>query len=516
MGTFSRLKIVNEPPSRISKPQSYQSLQKKAQQRILDDRPCVDRFIPPISLLYDGFGVFHDVIHERCKVSGEDSIHEAKLWNKVNAFADRMAEFYEAEAARRDIVLNHLDEIFRARRDTVAEGWNIKASRIGSRQITSDGHLDGAHGAMVFCIECKNELSGISCEPSAELVSYIASSFNERLKGKDRALFHMWRVPALGMTQIGECRSCAPCLHPLTGCLGAFVQFLGVVMLAPHIRVVPLTPMLPLATPINDEGSRHRVFLAFKAASIVLAKIQADVSKFVQESRPEIPLALREFPSVTGIKADPQLSSPPLRIDFTLLRRYDTEVDYRHLYHAQVASTKEEIYVKFTPRYSPELHRFCANKGFAPKLLGFEQLSGGWFAVAMEKVDVVDPREIESFSELDDWREGIWKLVSSFHQQNLVHGDLRLANFIFTKESPRRMLLVDFDWGGGVGNVYFPRGELTEELCVKDDEGDCLDRLITVGDDDRVLAMTFEKLERIATERGWTRKDIDTDSIGNI
>ena len=201
---FRRLRIVIDAPSKVSKPETYKALQEQPEQRNLDDRPRADRFIPPISLLYDGFGFFSDVFHQRCPVPGEDSIIEAKLWNEVNTFADRMAGFYDMEAGRRAVVLDHLGRIFDARTDPQAVGESINASKIGSRQIISDGHTNGAHKAIVFCIECKNKLSGITCEPSAELVSYVASSFKERLNGEHRAVFHGCRVPALGMTQIGE------------------------------------------------------------------------------------------------------------------------------------------------------------------------------------------------------------------------------------------------------------------------------------------------------------------------
>ena len=56
------------------------------------------------------------------------------------------------------------------------------------------------HGVMVIYIKCKNELSKIICE----LVSYVSSSFKERLNGEHRALLRAWGVPALGMTHIGE------------------------------------------------------------------------------------------------------------------------------------------------------------------------------------------------------------------------------------------------------------------------------------------------------------------------
>jgi len=266
------------------------------------------------------------------------------------------------------------------------------------------------------------------------------------------------------------------------------------------MRVVPLTPMLPLATPINDEQARRRLFLAFKAASIVLAKIRGDVSKHVQKTPQAIPLRSRGLPSVTGIKA---VSSPSSRIDFTLLGRYDSSSEYRNLYHARQLDPMKDIYVKFTQRYSIELHRFCEKEGLAPKLLGFEQLPGGWFALAMEKVDVVGVMDLDlvSFSQLDLWKEDIGNLVKDFHRMDLVHGDLRLANFIFTKSSPPRMLLVDFDWGGEAEKVYFPRGELAVELHPPGGQDERLDRPITKDDDNRVLAGTFKLLDGLAAQK---------------
>ena len=171
---FHELKMVTDTPSEVSNPQRYRTLQWEPQQRILDDRPT----------------------------------------------ADRMAEFYRTDAERRGAFLDHLERMFRARRDPHAVGEIIVVREDTSIArllgTASAGHTDGAHGAMVFCTECKNELSNISCEPSAELVSRVARSFKERLDGEHRALFHGWRVPALGVTLIGEQVPSVPYLHHLT------------------------------------------------------------------------------------------------------------------------------------------------------------------------------------------------------------------------------------------------------------------------------------------------------------
>ena len=101
--------------------------------------------------------------------------------------------------------------------------------------------------------------------------------------------------------------------------LGPFVQFFGIVMLAPNMRVAPLTPMLPLATPVDDESYRRNLFLAFKAALIVLAKIQADVRELIRNPPEEIPCDLRRLPSITSITEIDAASTPPSRINFKLV-----------------------------------------------------------------------------------------------------------------------------------------------------------------------------------------------------
>jgi thiamine kinase-like enzyme len=241
------------------------------------------------------------------------------------------------------------------------------------------------------------------------------------------------------------------------------------------MRIVPLTPALPMVDP-TGEGFRWDLFLAFKAASIVFCKIQADIRGFLQVPKdldwpPAMTAETCRFPSVTEIDAFSNSQSE--KIKFVLESRHDA-VENRHLYHARLVSpisSDGAIYVKFSQRYSVDLHSFCVSQGLAPKILGFQQLSGGWFVVAMEKVDIVDPNSISSFPEAERWKTDIKTLVDGFHQKGLVHGDLRLANFVFTKsENPRRMLLVDFDWGGKEGEVMFPHGQLTNELGVSNNQ----------------------------------------------
>ena len=263
------------------------------------------------------------------------------------------------------------------------------------------------------------------------------------------------------------------------------------------MRVVPLTPSLPMVDPTGEEF-RWDLFLAFKAASIVFHKIQTDVRDFLRVLEgppvgwpPVLTTEACRFPSVTKIDIETNISPDTqlTKIEFVLESRHDN-VEHRHLYHARLVSPaplESAIYVKFSRRYSIDLHRFCASRRLAPKVLGFQRLSGGWFAVAMEKVDIVDPRTITPFPEGVEWERRFKELVDNFHQEDFVHGDLRLANFVFTKSNnPRKVMLVDFDWGGKEGEVNFPHEQLNEELGVSNDR--LCDRKITKVHDQRCLS----------------------------
>lgn len=48
------------------------------------------------------------------------------------------------------------------------------------------------------------------------------------------------------------------------------------------------------------------------------------------------------------------------------------------------SGSKKKILVKFSQQYGKDLHIFSADQGFAPKLLAFEELPGGWCAVVMD------------------------------------------------------------------------------------------------------------------------------------
>ena len=116
--------------------------------------------------------------------------------------------------------------------------------------------------------------------------------------------------------------------------------------------------------------------------------------------------------------------------------------------------------------------------------------SGGWYGVAMEYILTGVPlRSIpKDHVKRPRWQQELQEVVTQFHGENLVHGDLRDTNIIV--ENDERVLLVDFDWGGKDGETAYPRWDLNSEL---QDGRTHNDLRIRKEDDERILAYTFSK-----------------------
>jgi hypothetical protein len=114
------------------------------------------------------------------------------------------------------------------------------------------------------------------------------------------------------------------------------------------------------------------------------------------------------------------------------------------------------ICVKFVRRYSDEAHRCCAQLGFAPNLLGFQRLPGGWYMVVMDWLGS------DKWSRLDELKishEDVNCLVAKvtqLHQSGYGHGDLRATNILVSKSNPKHYMVIDFDWAGQLGKICYP------------------------------------------------------------
>jgi hypothetical protein len=167
----------------------------------LDDRPEPDPNIPPIPLLYDGFGHFLDIMDTHADVPGLADVDVLELRKAVDDLASKMAGYFNKEEERRDAALPCLNCIFSARRGVTIPP--LYTSAIGS--VRTDGHNTATHGAGTMTVEFKNWTTGISSLPQIEVVGHVArlnaTGMNDDAR---RQLYLQWRVPCVGLTIVGE------------------------------------------------------------------------------------------------------------------------------------------------------------------------------------------------------------------------------------------------------------------------------------------------------------------------
>ncbi|KAJ3500012.1 hypothetical protein NLJ89_g9980 [Agrocybe chaxingu] len=460
---LKRAKLATTAPSTTAKPSTYESMQTEINERILDNRPEPDDDIPPIPLLYDGFGHFLDILDGDTDVPGLDKVDSSKLRLGVDEFARKMCCFYAIEHDRRDKALPALDKIFAAR-----NGVKIPT-------IHADGHSVGKHRGAVLATEFKNRVARINAIPEVEPVGYVARS---HVKGMEemRELFERWRVPCLGLTVVGS-----------------DVKFYAVIVLDSRYRLVSLTPALSCIRSASDGHDRTALYAAFTAASVLQARILQDIDRHLAAPPPKMPDGAHRCPAISKLRR--YASLPNDYLTFGIQKRHSCKQSRRLLYMAEMGEPEfKTILVKFVQGYSAELHAFCADSGHAPRILAFEKLPGGWLAVAMEYISSGVTTTTAASSRLascrERWTSQLWKLVRSFHDSSFVHGDLRDPNIICDDKD--RVLLIDFDWSGKEGQVSYPTPNLNEELLAGRIQGDLK---ITKGDDERVLQRTLDKLK---------------------
>ena len=192
---IKRSKVAQISPSSFAQPRNYNRTQKDPKERILDDRPSEDDNIPPVSLLYDGFGQFLDISAGDTNVEGFNDVKVSDLQFAVDEFAQSMCGFFDVEHQRRDAGLEALDKIFAARKD--GSRTKPKAGPVGA--VTTDGHYTGDHGVATIVYEFKNWSTGISAIPEVELVGCFAHSVAQGVSKK----LDGWRVPGIGVTIVG-------------------------------------------------------------------------------------------------------------------------------------------------------------------------------------------------------------------------------------------------------------------------------------------------------------------------
>ncbi|KZT09106.1 uncharacterized protein LAESUDRAFT_748334 [Laetiporus sulphureus 93-53] len=440
-------KVASIPPFTVARISVLASIQNDSEDRVLNDRPKTNMDIAPIALLYEGFGQFQDEF-SACEGPFQlDITRTVNLINLMTKFADAMCTSYATEDERCTKALPLLNEISSIVVD------DICPSEIPRCNACTDGYSVSATGACDLVVEFRRDGDSGS-DAVAQGVSYLAHRHRDTVEKNvaNEHVYDEWRVPALLITVVG-----------------ATISFHGLVVLGNH-RIVPLTPKLTLTNPNVEPEFRQQVIRAFMAAVKVRRRIRDDTETMLREADrlPVLTLEQMRFPNISSVTTAQHGSQA--RTDFTIKKSLPPSHN-RFLYCAKTPEGSD-ILVKCTLRYSRELYEFCAEREHAPKLLGFERIPGGWFIVAMELVkgELLCIRDTYR----SEWKAGLEGVVNQFHDAGMVHGDLRDVNLLISDTNETKAIILDFDWGGKAGEVYYP-------LC-EPSSGYRLDRHAVLGD----------------------------------
>lgn len=134
-----------------------------------------------------------------------------------------------------------------------------------------------------------------------------------------------------------------------------------------------------------------------------------------------------------------------------------------------------------------QLHEVCAAMGRAPQLLGFDVIPGGWIIVAMEYVEGEILSIKKKYSQT--WAENLRENVEAFHNQGLVHGDLKDNNIIIPIADDTKPIIIDFDWGGEAKKVFYSISFLHPDNRMEGERT----LAITTRDDDRAVQLALDR-----------------------
>jgi len=248
-------------------------------------------------------------------------------------------------------------------------------------------------------------------------------------------------------------------------CIGPYIAFAGATWTGrPNVQ------MLSTAIPCHyhDSDIKMRDMLlrhlgAFRNAS-------RSLEKYYQELRPSGP-------------SDPCNPTYPYPTSFTSgsrthTFRYISELasEYNFVFFADLNSTtnRQKLCIKFTHQYGEDVHRFCAEKGCAPKLYAVQRLPGGFYMVVMDDIGeeyidlhsfVNNNQEVRSSSAYSDLKGKIQQFLEEMHQAGWVHGDLRSTNVMVKKSGlDGSFHFIDFDWSGKNQEVVYPSFLNTAEV----------------------------------------------------
>ncbi|KAE9395102.1 hypothetical protein BT96DRAFT_885861 [Gymnopus androsaceus JB14] len=315
-------------------------------------------------------------------------------------------------------------------------GLVIPKAKIGD--YTTDGavmyEIVGEDGMARLIIEVKLEQCG-HCDPTFQVALHYLE--NVRLVRKyavdGNAKAAAWtksRLPSILISHAGP-----------------NIQVFGGVM-----ADRPQTEVLSAPIPMYFQASNEDMMLDLARTLTALGILFTDVGELYRDPPPAYPVQY-SFPYPRSFDYTKQTTS------FTYAKR----VDPARLVFEVKTEHNDVLYVKFTRQYGEAAHRKAHELGFAPKLLACDNLEGGWKMVVMERIpggfvavdDLFRELRADDITGREEVKAMIRHALEPFFAAGYVHGDLRPAN-IFVDAQGKKVLIVDYDWAGPIGEVTYP------------------------------------------------------------
>jgi hypothetical protein len=320
----------------------------------------------------------------------------------------------------------------------------------------TDGHYTVGQD-LVLLSEGKNEWNGLNSDPQLQAFTYYIQYTQSRIEDEK---IRRSPLPCLIIYYVGEWISSEICNPMTNSTTGNLIGFAGGVA-ASRLQYERLIPPVDLASNEHDAlalKSFARILGALRSAIKSLNTYYTDLhsrQSLVHLHDPTYPFC-NSYTSFDGSK-----------VDFQYEARMD---DKKLLFRGSSSDEKKILFIKFTQKYSKEVHEYCASRKIAPDLYAIETFGGGWMMVVMEYLDS------DTYTLLKDsttspqiLRGAVLSAVTTLHQGGFVHGDIRNVNLMVRNEwNPDdgviNLKMIDFDWAGPVGATQYPANVNYEEI----------------------------------------------------
>ncbi|KZT12935.1 uncharacterized protein LAESUDRAFT_638568, partial [Laetiporus sulphureus 93-53] len=132
----------------------------------------------------------------------------------------------------------------------------------------------------------------------------------------------------------------------------------------------------------------------------------------------------------------------------------------RLLFTGTTVEENRPTVIKFSHRYSEDVHRVCAKHNCVPSIIGTTLLPSRWNMTVMELiadpwVNIADAYNTLRGRKFSIVREQLKALLSILREGGFVHGDLRDTNILVNTDT-MIIKVVDFEWAGKEGEAQYP------------------------------------------------------------